>query len=123
MSLFAGLALVLAMLGVYGILAYFVAQRTNEIGVRMALGALRSDVLRMVVRRGMLLTVSGLIAGLFGALVLTRFLARQLYGITAADPRVLILVVLALGFIASLACYLPALRASRVDPMVALRYD
>ncbi len=123
MSLFAGLALVLAMLGVYGILAYFVAQRTNEIGVRMALGALRSDVLRMVVRRGMLLTVSGLIAGLSGALVLTRFLARQLYGITAADPRVLILVVLALGFIASLACYLPALRASRVDPMVALRYD
>jgi ABC-type antimicrobial peptide transport system permease subunit len=123
MSVFAGLALALAAVGIYGVTAYVVAQRTHEIGVRIALGALRSDVLKIVLRRGMLLTLGGIVAGLSGAMALTRFLAGQLYGIKPTDPPVLVMVVSALGLIAFLASWMPARRATRVDPIVALRYE
>jgi len=120
---FAGLALLLAAIGLYGVLAQSVVQRTQEIGIRMALGAQKSDVTGMVVRQGMLLVLLGLGAGFVAAIVLGRYLSSLLYGVKPADPIALVVVSLTLLLATLLATYIPARRASRVDPMVALRYE
>ncbi len=122
-GLFGILGLLLACVGLYGIMAYNVARKTHEIGIRMALGAERSDILKMVVGQGFRLAMVGVIIGIAGALALTRFLASLLYGVTPTDPLTFIAVSLILIAVALLACYVPARRAARVDPMVALRYE
>lgn len=123
LSAFAGVALLLAAIGIYGVLAYTVAQRTSEIGVRMALGAQRGSVLRLVVGNGLKLALTGIVIGAAGALVATRALERLVFGVSTSDPGVFALVALALTAVAATAAGLPALRASRVDPIVALRSE
>ncbi|HEV2417433.1 MAG TPA: ABC transporter permease, partial [Terriglobia bacterium] len=120
---FAGLALILAAIGIYGVIAYSVSQRTHEIGIRMALGAQRTDVLKLVVGNGMFLVLIGVSIGIVAALGLTRFLASMLYGIQPNDVITLVVVSLGLGGTGLLACYIPARRATEVDPMVALRHE
>jgi putative ABC transport system permease protein len=123
LAVFAGLALLLAAVGLYGVLAQSVWQRTQEIGIRMALGAQKSDVTGLVVKQAMLLVAGGLVVGLASAIALGRYLASLLYGVKPTDPIALGAVALALIVAALLATYIPARRASQVDPMVALRYE
>lgn len=123
LSLFAGLALVLASLGIYGVMSNTVAQRTHEIGVRMALGAGQSSVLRLVLGNGMRLTMLGIVLGTAGAFALTRLMKSFLFHVTPTDPATFVEVALFLFLVALLASYIPARRATRVDPVIALRYE
>ncbi len=123
MGIFAGLALVLASVGIYGVLSYQVARRTHEIGIRMALGARPVDVLRLILREGMLVVLAGVFVGVAAAFGLSRFLASVLFGVKPADPFTFTAVAFVLVAVALLACYIPARRATGVDPLVALRHE
>jgi ABC-type antimicrobial peptide transport system permease subunit len=119
---FAFIALTMALAGVYGVISYAVSQRTNEIGIRMALGAQRGDVLRLILRHGLLLAGIGTATGLFGALALSYAMRELLFGVNVLDPLTLLVPLLLLA-VTLLACLLPARKATRIDPMVALRYE
>jgi putative ABC transport system permease protein len=123
LAIFAGLALLLASLGIYGVISYSVAQRTSEIGIRMALGAQRGDILRLVVGTGVRLAVAGLAIGVVLALALSRTVTGLLFQTTGTDPATFASVVAVLALVAVLASYLPARRASRIPPVEALRYQ
>jgi putative ABC transport system permease protein len=120
---FAGLALLLVAIGIYGTLSQMVTQRTREIGIRMALGANPRDVLSMVIRQGLILTLAGSVIGVAGSLFATRFLSGMLYGVKPGDPITFLAVLLMLGGVAALASYFPARRATKVDPIIALRNE
>jgi putative ABC transport system permease protein len=123
LSIFAALALTLAMIGLYGVISHSVYQRTREIGVRMTLGAQRTDILKLILGQGLRLTAAGLLFGLTGALALARLMGSLLFHVRSWDPMTFVLVACLMSFVSMLACYLPARRAMRVDPVVALRYE
>jgi predicted permease len=123
LSIFAGIAFVLAIVGIYGVMSYSVTQRTHEIGIRMAIGAQPRDVFRMVLGQGMLLTVVGLAFGLVGAFALTRLMTTMLFGIKPTDPATFAAVAVVLAMVAVIACYIPGRRATKVDPVTSLRYE
>jgi putative ABC transport system permease protein len=123
MGIFAGIALLLAAIGLYAIMAYAVSQRTHEIGVRLALGAPRSNILRLILVQGLKLTLAGMALGMIGGFALTKFMVSLLYGVSATDALTFILASLALVGATILACWLPARQATKVDPMVALRAE
>jgi putative ABC transport system permease protein len=123
LGLFALLAMILAAMGIYGVMSYSVAQRTQEIGVRMALGARPLDVLKLVVRQGMILALIGIVVGLAAALALTKVMSSLLFGVTERDPITFVAVAALLIVVAFISCFVPARRATKVDPLVALRYE
>jgi len=123
LGVFAALALVLACVGTYSVISYLVGQRTHEIGVRIALGAQRNDVLQMVIGHGAKMALIGVAIGIGFALLLTRLMANQLFGVSAHDPLTFAGVAVSLIVVAIAACYIPARRAMRVDPVVALRHE
>jgi putative ABC transport system permease protein len=123
LALFGTIGLLIVVVGVYGVVSYFVAQRTHEIGVRMALGATQTDVLRLVLWQGLRLAVAGIVFGAAASLALAGLLRSMLYGIAPSDPATFIGATLVLLMVALAACWIPARRATRVDPMIALRYE
>jgi len=122
-GVFAGVALLITVIGLYGMLAYLVAERRHEIGVRMALGAQPGNVLRLVIGQGLKLALLGVVVGLIGAWALTRFMQTLLFGVTPTDPGTFAAIAVLLLLVALLACWIPARRATKVDPLVALRYE
>src|SRR6185436_10298896 len=123
LAIFAGLALILASVGIYGVMSYSVTQRTQELGVRMALGAQRRDIFSLVLKQGIILALIGVAIGLAGAIGLSKALASVLYGISATDPVTFILVAVIMVAVALVACFFPARKATKVDPLTAMRYE